>query len=346
MAHSAQMSLKAAVLDAVRLEMERDPNVFYLGEDVGAAEGVFKQTAGLYRQFGAERVIDTPISEPAIVGAAIGAAMCGLRPIVEIMFGDFITLAMDQLVNQAAKIRYMSAGAYTVPLVLRTAVGIGGALGPQHSQALYAWLAHVPGLKVACPATPADAKGLMASAIRDDDPVIFVEDRMTYNTKGAVPQGEHLVPFGVAEVKKAGTDVTIIAVSRMLKEAMEAAAMLEALGVSAEVVDPRTLVPLDAPTLAESVRKTSRALVVDGGVQRYGITGEIVATLQDLAFDYLDAPVARMGAAPVPVAANRELERRILPDRERITACVTQMLGIRTPGAALGPDPAAAIVDQ
>ena len=245
------VTYRAAVLEALVGEMRRDGAVIMLGEDIGAAGGVFKQTEGLFAEFGAERVIDTPISESGAFGMAVGAAMTGQRPVFELMFGDFLTLIMDQLVNQAAKIAYMSAGQFRVPLVVRTAVGVGGNLGPQHSQSLHAWPVHIPGLKVVMPSTPADAKGLMAAAIRDDSPVVFFEDRMLYNLRDAMPEGDHVVPIGSAAVKREGRDVTIIAVSRMVHTALAAAELLAKEDISAEVVDPRSLVPLDIETLVD-----------------------------------------------------------------------------------------------
>jgi pyruvate dehydrogenase E1 component beta subunit len=327
MPQQREITLRAAILEALTLEMERDPSVFMLGEDIGEAGGIFKQTEGLFSAFGAQRIIDTPISEPAILGLAVGAAMTGMRPIVEIMFADFITLVMDQLVNQAAKISYMSAGAYSVPLVLRTAVGVGGSVGPQHSQSFYAWVAHVPGLKVLVPSTPADAKGLFASAIRDNNPVVIFEDRMTYNQKGVVPEGEYLVPLGRADVKREGEDVTIIASSRMVHVAFVAAELLAEQGISAEIVDLRSLVPLDTETLVESVKKTSRALIVDGAHEMYGVTGEIAAIVGEQAFDYLDAPVMRLGAPQTPVPFTRDLESLMVPDAAQIVDKVRQMFG-------------------
>lgn len=320
------LDYRAAVLAALAGEMRRDPAVILLGEDVGAAGGVFLQTAGLLGEFGAERVIDTPISESGAFGIAVGAAMTGQRPVFEVMFGDFMTLVMDQLVNQAAKVHYMSAGQFSVPLVLRTAVGIGASLGPQHSQSLHAWAAHIPGLKVVMPSTPWDAKGLMAAAIRDDNPVVFFEDRMLYTQKGPVPEGELVLPIGLAEVKRPGTDVTIIALSRMVQVALDAAEALAAEGISAEVVDPRSLVPLDLPTLVQSVKKTSRAVVVDGGYRQYGVTGEIAAALTEEAFDWLDAPVLRVGAADVPIPFNRSLEALVLPDARQLAGIVAKLV--------------------
>lgn len=318
MSSTRPLTYRAAVLEALFSEMRRDNAVIMLGEDIGAAGGVFKQTDGLFAEFGAERIIDTPISESGAFGMAVGAAMAGQRPVFEVMFGDFITLIMDQLVNQAAKLHYMSAGQFKVPLVVRTAVGIGGNLGPQHSQSLHAWLAHIPGLKVVMPSTPADAKGLMAAAIRDDNPVVFFEDRMLYNMRGDVPDGEHVVPIGRADVKREGRDVSIIAISRMVHTALAAAELLAKDDISAEVLDPRSLMPLDIDALVTSVKKTSRAIVVDGGYLQYGVTGELAATISEHAFDYLDAPVLRAGSADVPIPFSKTLEPLMLPDAEKL----------------------------
>jgi pyruvate dehydrogenase E1 component beta subunit len=320
------ITYRAAVLEALFGEMRRDGSVILLGEDVGAAGGVFKQTEGLLAEFGGERVIDTPISEAGAFGIAVGAAMTGQRPVFEVMFGDFVTLVMDQLANQAAKIGYMSAGQFTVPLVLRTAVGIGANLGPQHSQSLHAWCAHVPGLKVVMPSTPADAKGLMTAAVRDHGPVVFFEDRMLYNLRGAVPEGEHVVPIGSAEVKRPGRHVTVIATSRLVQAALAAADLLERDDISVEVVDPRSLVPLDVETLVQSVKKTSRAVVVDGGYRQYGVTGEIAATVAEQAFDWLDAPVVRIGGADVPIPFSKSLEPLVLPDAARLAGEIAALV--------------------
>lgn len=317
---------RAAILEALFAEMRRDPDVILVGEDVGAAGGVFKQTEGLWKEFGDQRVIDTPISEPGAFGMTVGAAMAGSRPVFEVMFGDFITLVMDQLVNQAAKVHYMSAGQMTAPLVLRTAVGIGANLGPQHSQSLHAWVAHVPGLKVVMPATAADAKGLMAAAIRDDNPVVFVEDRMLYTQRGPVPEGEYVIPLGKADIKRQGEHVSIIAVSRMVSVALAAAELLKADGISAEVVDLRSVVPLDVETIVQSVRKTSRAVVVDGGYRQYGITGEVASTIMEQAFDWLDAPVMRVGAENVPIPFSKTLEPLVVPDAPRLAAAVASLV--------------------
>jgi pyruvate dehydrogenase E1 component beta subunit len=326
MPEARNITYRSAVLEALIGEMRRDRKVILIGEDVGAAGGVFKQTDGLYAEFGGERVIDTPISEAGAFGLAVGAAMTGQRPVFEVMFGDFVTLVLDQLVNQAAKVNYMSAGQFSVPLVLRTAVGVGANLGPQHSQSLHAWMAHIPGLKVVMPSTPADAKGLMTASIRDGNPVVFFEDRMLYNMLGEVPRSEHLVPIGSAEVKRPGADVSIIATSRMVHVALAAAELLAHENISAEIVDPRSLVPLDVDTLVASVRKTSRAVVVDGGYRQYGVTGEIAATIAEEAFDWLDAPVIRIGAANVPIPFSKSIESLVLPDAQKLAGSVAELL--------------------
>lgn len=320
------ITYRDAILEALFAEMRRDPTVMLMGEDVGAAGGVFKQAEGLWAEFGDARVIDTPISESGAFGIAVGAAMTGSRPIFEVMFGDFITLVMDQLANQAAKINYMSGGQIMVPLVLRTAVGIGANLGPQHSQSLHAWAAHIPGLKVVMPASPADAKGLMAAAIRDPNPVVLFEDRMLYATKGAVPEGDHVVPIGQADVKREGRDVTIVAVSRMVQVALAAAELLAKDGISAEIIDIRSLVPLDIATLVESVRKTNRAMVIDGGYRQYGVAGEIAATIAEEAFDWLDAPVRRIAGADVPIPFSKSLETLVLPDAPKLAAAAAALV--------------------
>ena len=315
-----QKTFREAVLDGLREEMMRDPTVVMLGEDIGAAGGVFKQTEGLFETFGALRVVDTPISESGAFGIAVGAAMTGLRPIFEVMFGDFITLIMDQLVNQAAKVRYMSAGAVSVPLVVRTTMGIGANLGPQHSQSLYAWAAHVPGLKVVIPSTPADAKGLFKAAIRDDDPVLIFEDRLLYARKGPVPDGDDVIPLGSASIKRPGRDLTIIAIGRMVHVALEGAEILAREGIEAEVIDPRTLVPLDTEALVESVKRTSRALVVDGGARNFGAAAEIAMRVYEGAFDWLDAPIERLAGADVPIPLSRSLEHLAQPDVNAIVS--------------------------
>ena len=258
-------------------------------------------------------MIDTPISEAGITGMGVGGAMTGMRPIIDIMFGDFITLALDQIVNQAAKVHYMSGGKLKVPLVVRTTLGATRRTAAQHSQSLHAWVSHVPGLKVVLPSTPYDAKGLLKTAIRDDNPVIFFEDKMMYQLKGLVPEEEYTIPFGVADIKCAGTDITIVATSSMVQVVLAAAEELEKIDISAEVVDPRTTSPLDKETLIESAKKTSRAIVVDEGYEQYGVTAEIAAVIADGAFYYLDAPVKRMGAMDVPVPFSPVLEDVTVP---------------------------------
>jgi acetoin:2,6-dichlorophenolindophenol oxidoreductase subunit beta len=320
------LSLKAAIIKALRAEMASDKSIIILGEDVGAAGGVFKQTDGLFETFGAQRVIDTPISESAVVGMAVGAAMTGLRPLVEIMFGDFVTLGMDSLVNQAAKIHYLSAGGFSVPLVLRTAVGVGGNLGAQHSQGFYAWFAHVPGLKVVMPATPQDGRDLMIAALRDDNPVLFVEDRQLYNQRGSVAE----VPIdsiGTARIERAGEDVSLVAIGRGVPTALAAAEQLARHGVAAEVINLRSLMPLDTATIVRSVRKTSRAAIVDMAPRAFGITGEIAAQIGETVFDYLDAPVVRIAAPMVPVPFSPALEAFVVPKPEAIVGAVLREFG-------------------
>jgi pyruvate/2-oxoglutarate/acetoin dehydrogenase E1 component len=320
-----EITFAQAINEALAEEMRRDPTVFIIGEDVAEAGTPFKVLSGLVREFGPKRVIDSPISEAGIAGIGVGAAMTGMRPVVDIMFGDFITLTMDQLVNQAAKIHYMSGGKLKVPLVLRTTLGATRRSAAQHSQSLHAWVSHVPGLKVAVPATPYDAKGLLKSAIRDDNPVVFFEDKMMYQLKGPVPAEEYTIPLGVADVKRQGRDITLVATSSMVQIALAAAHTLELLGISAEVVDVRTTAPLDRQALIESVKKTSRAIVVDEGYQGYGVTAEIASVIADGAFYYLDAPVKRMGAMDVPVPFSPVLEDQTVPTAESVTAMAKEL---------------------
>ena len=320
-----EISFREAIIEATREEMERDESVFLMGEDVGASGGVFKCSEGLFEIFGGERVRDTPIAEAGYIGLGVGAAMTGLRPIAELMFGDFSLLTMDQLVNQAAKIRYMSGGQCQVPYTVRLSMGAGRSSAAQHSQSLHAIFCHIPGLKVAIPSCPHDAKGLLKTAVRDDNPVLFFEDKMMYNDVGPVAEGEYLIPFGEAEIKREGDDVSLIATSSMVGIALKAAELLEADGISAEVVDPRTLVPLDKDTLIGSVKKTGFAAVVDEGVQRFGVTGEIASILSEEAFDYLDAPVARVGAAEVPVPFSPSMEFHTIPDEQRVAEAVRSL---------------------
>jgi acetoin:2,6-dichlorophenolindophenol oxidoreductase subunit beta len=281
--------------------------------------------SGLVAEFGTQRVIDSPISEAGISGIGVGAAMTGMRPVVDIMFGDFLTLTMDQLVNQAAKIHYMSGGKLKVPMVLRTTLGATRRSAAQHSQSLHAWVSHVPGLKVAVPATPYDAKGLLKSAIRDDNPVVFFEDKMMYQLKGPVPAEEYTIPLGVADIKRAGNDITLVATSSMVHVALAAAAALAENGIGAEVIDVRTTAPLDKRMLVESAKKTSRAIVIDEGYESYGVTAEIASVIADGAFYYLDAPVKRMGAMHVPVPFSPVLEDQTVPTTESVTAMAKKL---------------------
>ena len=322
-----EITFAQAVREALAEEMRRDPAVFIIGEDVAKAGTPFKVLSGLVEEFGPERVIDSPISEAGITGLAVGAAMTGLRPVVDIMFGDFIALAMDQIANQAAKAHYMSGGKLKVPMVVRATLGATRRSAAQHSQSLHAWVSHIPGLKVVLPSTPYDAKGLLKTAIRDDNPVVFFEDKMMYQMKGPVPEGEYIIPFGLADIKRPGTDITIVATSSMVHVALAAAEQLAAAGISAEVIDPRTTVPLDTQTLVESAKKTSRAIVVDEGYQRYGVTAEIASVIADGAFHYLDAPVKRMGAMDVPVPFSPALEDLTVPTPESVAAMAKALCG-------------------
>jgi pyruvate dehydrogenase E1 component beta subunit len=320
-----EITFAQAINEALAEEMRRDPAVFIIGEDVAEAGTPFKVLSGLVKEFGKERVIDSPISEAGISGIGVGAAMTGMRPVVDIMFGDFITLTMDQLVNQAAKIHYMSGGKLKVPLVLRTTLGATRRSAAQHSQSLHAWVSHIPGLKVVVPATPYDAKGLLKSAIRDDNPVVFFEDKMMYQLKGPVPLEDYTVPLGVADVKRIGSDITLVATSSMVQIALAAAESLEPTGIRAEVIDVRTTAPLDKQTLIESAMKTSRAIVIDEGYERYGVTAEIASVIADGAFYYLDAPVKRMGAMDVPVPFSPVLEDQTVPTPDAVAAVAKQL---------------------
>ena len=313
-----EITLSKAMNEAIAKEMRRDPTVFLMGEDVAEAGTPFKVLAGLVEEFGTDRVIDTPISEPGFVGMAVGAALTGSRPIVDLMFGDFIFLVMDQLCNQAAKACYMSGGKLNVPMVLRTNLGATRRSAAQHSQSLHALVAHIPGLKVAMPSSAYEAKGLMKTAIRDNNPVVIFEDKLMYQDKAPVPEGEYLIPFGKANIKRAGTDITLIGTSSMVQVAEKAADLLAKDGISAEVIDPRTIVPLDEETILASVRKTSRAIVIDEGHQSYGITGEIASRITEKAFYHLDAPVLRMGAMDVPVPFSPALEDLTVPTPEAV----------------------------
>ena len=321
-----EMFYNEALGDALRLEMERDPRVIVIGEDIAEHGGAFQVTAGLLDKFGPTRIRQTPISELGIVGAAVGAALTGLRPVVELMYVDFSGLAMDQLVNQAAQNRFMFGGQARVPMVMRTQGGSGRGNAAQHSKSLEAWFAHVAGLKVVMPSTPADAKGLLTAAIRDDDPVIFLEHKLLYRTKGQVPTGEHLVPLGKSDVKRAGTDLTIVTWSREVLFSLEAAEKLAADGIEAEVVDLRSLVPLDRDAVLASVRKTHRLLVVHEAIKRGGYGGEIAAMVAEEAFDDLDAPPRRLAGLETPIPYAQHLEKTVVPQVDDIVRVAKELV--------------------
>ncbi|AXI38978.1 alpha-ketoacid dehydrogenase subunit beta [Bacillaceae bacterium ZC4] len=314
-----------AVREAMSQEMRKNEDVYILGEDIGVYGGAFGVTRGMIEEFGPERVRNTPISEAAIAGAAIGSALTGMRPILELQFSDFITIAMDQLVNQAAKLRYMFGGKGKVPMVVRTPAGSGTGAAAQHSQSLEAWMAHIPGLKVVQPSTAYDAKGLLKAAIDDDNPVIFYEHKLLYKTKSHVPEEQYSIPLGKADIKREGKDVTIVATAIMVHKALEAAKELEKEGIDVEIVDPRTLVPLDEETIVESVKKTGRVVVVHEAVKRGGYGGEIASVIAESeAFDYLDAPIKRLGGLPVPIPYNPNLEKAAVPQVPDIIKAVKE----------------------
>jgi pyruvate/2-oxoglutarate/acetoin dehydrogenase E1 component len=307
--------------------MRRDQSVFLLGEDIGRYwGGAFKVTDGLAQEFGDERVRDTPISESAIVGAAVGAAITGMRPVAEIMFGDLTALAMDQIANQAAKIRYMFGGQAKCPIVVRTPFGAGVNIASHHSQSLEAWFMHVPGMYVAVPSTPYDAKGLLKTAIRGENPVFFCEHKLLYPVQGDVPEDEYLIPFGVADVKREGSDVTVVATSYMVHKALKAAESLEKDGVSVEVVDPRTLTPLDRETISNSVKKTGKIVIVSEDCKTAGVSAEIAATIAEKALDYLDAPIKRVTAPDTPIPFSPPLEQFIIPNEQSIIRAVKEVV--------------------
>ena len=322
-----KISYRDALREALREEMQRDKTVFLLGEDIGRYwEGAFKVTKGLGKEFGDERVRDTPISESAIVGTAVGAAITGMRPVAEIMFGDLTALAMDQIANQAAKIRYMFGGQAKAPLVIRTPFGGGVNIASHHSQSLEAWFMHVPGLFVAVPSTPYDAKGLLKAAIRGDNPVMFCEHKLLYPIEGMVPEDDYTVSFGVADVKKEGQDVTVVATMYMVHEALEAAKTLEKEGLSIEVVDPRTLVPLDKEAVIGSVKKTGRLVVVSEDCKTAGVTAEIAAIVAEEAIDYLDAPIKRVAEPDTPIPFSPPLEKYVIPNEKSIIKAVKEIV--------------------
>lgn len=323
-----ELTYLEAIREALQQEMRRDPRVFIIGEDVGVYGGAFGVTRGLLEEFGEERVIDTPISELGIAGAITGAALTGMRPVGEIMFMDFMTLATEQLVNQAAKIRFMFGGAAMVPFVLRAPAGSGTGAAAQHSQSLENWFVHVPGLKVVMPSTPYDAKGLLIASIRDNNPVIFVEHKLLYKTKGPVPEELYTIPLSVTEVKRQGRDLTIVATSMMVQQALAAAVQLAQEGIEAEVVDPRTLKPLDPAPIVQSVIKTGRVLLVHEACKTGGYGGELAAVIAESeAFDYLDAPIMRLAGRDIPIPYNRTLEHNAVPQIENIVAAARQLAG-------------------
>ena len=322
-----EITYRQALNEALLEEMERDKRVFLMGEDVGPYGGAYGVSKGLIEKFGEERVRDTAISEAAIVGTGLGAAMTGMRPVVEIMYIDFIGICMGQINNQVAKVRYMFGGKTKVPLVIRTEGGTGRTLGAHHSQSLESWFIHIPGIKVVMPATPYDAKGLLKTSIRDDNPILFIEHKMLYNRKGEVPESEYLVPVGEAEVKREGSGVTLITYSQMLFYCLEAAEELEKQGISVEIIDLRTLLPLDIQTIVESVKKTNRAIIVEEDCKTGGTGAEIGMQIMENAFDHLDAPIKRVAGADVPMPKSPNLEKLAIPSKEDIIKAVKEILG-------------------
>ncbi len=322
-----QITYRDALNEALREEMLRDKTVFVLGEDVGRHwEGAFKVTKGLAKEFGDERVRDTPISESAIIGVAAGAAITGMRPLAEIMFGDLTALAMDQIANQVAKMRYMFGGQVKVPVVIRTPFGAGVNIAAHHSQSLEAWFMHVPGLKILAPSTPYDAKGLLKTAIKDDDPVMFFEHKLLYPIEGPVPDEEYTIPLGVADVKREGKDVTVVATLYMVNRALVAAEALGKEGIDVEVVDPRTLVPLDKRMIVSSVKKTGRIAIVTEDCKTGGVSAEIAALIAEEALDYLDAPIKRVAEPDTPIPFSPPLEKFVIPDEKRIIEAVKEIV--------------------
>ncbi|ACP54794.1 alpha-ketoacid dehydrogenase subunit beta [Saccharolobus islandicus] len=322
-----QITFTEAITEALRQEMERDPSVILIGEDIGVYGGAFGVTKGLVEKFGSDRVIDTPISEAGFIGAAVGAALAGLRPVVELMFIDFFGVAMDQIYNQMAKLRYMSGGQLKVPLTLRAPIGAGISAAAQHSQTLYSIFAHVPGLKVVVPSTPHDAKGLLISSIHDDNPVVFLEHKVLYGIKGEVPEEEYTIPLGKADIKREGSDITIIGIARTVWHSLEAAEQLSKEGISVEVIDVRSIVPFDKETVVKSVKKTGRVVIVDEDYDRCGFASWVSSIIADEAFEYLDAPIKRITTPNVPIPFSPPLEQYILPDSKKIINTVKSILG-------------------
>ncbi len=321
-----EISYAEALNEALREEMRRDDKVIVFGEDVGVFGGVYKVTKGLLEEFGPERVLDTPISEAAIAGTAIGAALMGLRPVAEIMYLDFLTLATDMIITHAAKSRFMSGGQVKLPMVIRTQYSLGRAHGCQHSQFLAACFLQSPGIKVVLPGTPKDAKGLLKSAIRDDDPVLFIESGVLYRLKGPVPEDEYLIPLGKCDVKREGEDVTIVAVARTVIEALKAADKLAEEGISAEVIDLMTIQPMDYDTIVKSVMKTNRLVIADDSVKTCGISAEVSAYVSEFAFDYLDAPIIRVNSPPLPIPFSPQLEKQYMVDSDKIVDAVKRLV--------------------
>jgi pyruvate dehydrogenase E1 component beta subunit len=322
-----EITYAQATLEAMQEEMRRDPGVFLMGEDIARQDGIFGQFKGLSQEFGFERVLDTPISETALVGAALGAALAGMRPVVDMHFSDFIAIAMDEVVNQIAKVRYMFGGQTHVPLVIRNPTGVIGQAAAHHSQSLEAWFIHVPGLKVVLPATPYDAKGLLKASIRDDDPVLYFEHKALYRTRGPVPDADYIVPIGRAEIKRHGRDVTLVTYSQMVLRGLEAAGRLAQEGVDLEVVDVRSLFPLDKETIFSSVKKTHRVLVAHEACERGGAGAELAAVIAEEMFDQLDAPIQRLGARNTPIPFSPPLERAVVPQVDDIVAAVKDVYG-------------------
>ena len=322
-----ELTYADALREALREEMLRDPKVVLMGEEIGVFEGVYKVTRGLLKEFGPERVRDTPISEAAIAGAAVGAALAGLKPVAEIMYMDFVTICLDQIATNAAKMRFMSGGKLKVPFVLRTQYSLGRMHGAQHSQFYPSIFFQVPGLKVVLPSTPYDAKGLLKSSIRDDNPVVFVESGALYRTKGLVPEEEYVLPLGKCDIKRNGDDLTIVAVSRVVGEAMAAAAKLEEQGIMAEVIDPRTIQPLDSNTIVESVKKTGRLIIASDDVKSGGIGSEIAAIVVEEAFDSLDAPILRVASADMPIPFSPPLEQAYMANAQKIMEAAKRLIG-------------------
>ena len=315
-----------AIREAISEEMVRDSKVFMIGEDIGQFGGALGQTKGLYEKFGDERILDTPISEAAIVGAAVGAAMLGMRPIADIMFTDFSTLAMDQIINQAAKARFMSGGKVSVPVVIKMQSGAGRGKAAQHSQSFEAIYSHIPGLKVVMPSTPYDAKGLFKAAIRDNDPIVYMEHGSLYGIKGQIPEEDYTIPLGIGEIKREGKDISIITYSYMVHMALAAAEILQGEGIDAEIVDLRTLRPMDTGIIVDSIKKTHRVVVLHEACITGGIGGEIVAKIAENVFDYIDAPIRRLGIPDVPIPYAKSLEDTILPTKEKLIACIKEVL--------------------